>query len=679
MKNKKRISDQFKYLIIPSFVLFCLLVVLVFLLYQKEFTFFQNIYNNEVIQRKSLIVGRFHDAVEISESTGAFFASSQEVTKEEFELFGSKLIKQNATEDYSIPLMIEWADDQNIIRYVYPSNAENDKFIGLNLNHYKNRIESTLEAQRTRSSIVTEPIILIEGYPGALIFSPVFKNGRYLGETIVVIRLKNILAPMSGIYQDYSNDEYFQTNDFIIPFDNDVIYTTSGERVINPQGDLVKDVFSQKYLVPKNGTVSEYITFANKNVKLVIFPTFRSEVNIRTTVYAIISLLFLLIIITFLWLLQKRRSLLLNEIAKTEALIFGIGDGLVACDKNGIITLVNEKAEKLCGYISSESIGKSYYDIWKLVDKKGVEVPKNLRPFHIALTENKVTTVTIASHLYILKKDGTRFPLESTITPIIVKNKVEGAIAVFRDITKEDEIDRMKTEFLSLATHQLLTPSTAIKWMTDLMLKGKMGLLKKKQKECVNDIYNSNESMIKLINSLLNISRIESGRIIIDPKPTLLNDLVKETARELKNKINIKKQSLKFDLEKNLPKINVDQNLISEVYKNILTNAIKYTPENGKIIVSITSDKENIISKISDNGYGIPENEQVKVFEKFYRGENIKTKKEGSGLGLYLVKQIIEVSGGKVGFESKVGKGTSFWFSLPLSGSKPKAGEVTIT
>ena len=679
MDNKKSISDSLRYLVIPSVLLFIILSILIYLLYQKEFKFFRNIYNNEVAQRKALIVGRFHDAVEISESAGALFASSQEVTKAEFDLFGSKLIKQNATEDYSIPLMIEWADAQNIIRYVYPSNADNDKMLGLNLNDYKNRIQPTLEAQQIKSPVVTEPIMLLEGYPGILIYSPVFKGEQYLGETIVVLRLKNLLAPMPGTHQIHSKDEYFKTDFFIIPFDNDVIYTISGERIVNPQGGTVKDDSSKVYLLPKKGSVSEDITFANKKVKLIIFPTYISEVNLRVIVYATISLFFLLIIIVFLWLLQKRRKLLLNEIAKTEALIVSIGDGLIACDKNGILMFVNERAEMLFGYSAKESVGKSYFDIWRLVDKNGVDVPTNERPFHIALTENKITNVSVGSHLYILKKDGTRFPLESTITPIIVNNKLEGAIAVFRDITKEDEVDRMKTEFLSLATHQLLTPSTAIKWMSDLMLKGKMGILKKKQIDSLRDIYNSNESMINLINSLLNISRIESGRIIINPKPTSLKDLVSDVVKELKNKTTVKKQILSIRVDKNLPKINIDPHLISEVYKNILTNAIKYTPEKGKILVAISLNKDEIISKISDNGCGIPEKDKPRIFEKFYRGENIKVKKEGNGLGLYLVKQIVDVSGGKVGFESKIGKGTTFWFSLPLSGSKPKAGEVSIT
>jgi PAS domain S-box-containing protein len=368
-----------------------------------------------------------------------------------------------------------------------------------------------------------------------------------------------------------------------------------------------------------------------------------------------------------------------REKIKYEALLTGIGDGVIATDNETNIIVMNPAAENILGWKKEEVIGRKLVDIVAVVDDKGVPVPESERPIIKAISDMKPFVTSINSNYNYLAKDGKKIPVFLNATPVAVNGKLIGAINIFRDITHEKDIDRMKTEFISLSSHQLRTPLSAIKWFGEMLLAGDAGTLTPEQKEFVDNIYESTERMIALVNSLLNISRIESGRIIIDPEPTQLPELVNDVIKEVRNKIDEKGQHLITSFHPDLPNINIDPKLIREVYKNLLTNSIKYTPNGGDISVFISKNEKEIVSQVTDSGYGIPEREQTKIFEKFYRGENIvKLETEGTGLGLYLVKAVIESSGGRVWFESKENTGTTFWFALPLTGSVAKGGEVAI-
>jgi PAS domain S-box-containing protein len=372
--------------------------------------------------------------------------------------------------------------------------------------------------------------------------------------------------------------------------------------------------------------------------------------------------------------LQEEKSKVEIEKARDEAIITSIGEGLVATNPEGKLVFVNPVAEEMLG-VNKNSIGKLIYDAIPIEDDQGNQIEKEQTPAYVTLHEQR----KMISNSFKMVGKSRKFNAGITATPVILNKKAIGAIIVFRDITKEREIDRMKTEFISLASHQLRTPLSAIKWFGEMLINGDAGKLSKEQMEMTSNIAQSTERMIALVSSLLNISRIESGRIIIDPKPTSLQELINEVVIDVDAKLKEKKHKLVVDVDKKLPKISIDPHLVRHVYMNLLTNAIKYTPDSGEINIKVYVKKEDVISEVSDTGYGIPEKEFPKMFQKFFRAENIiKVETDGTGLGLYLVKAIVESSGGRIWFESKVNKGTTFWFTLPLKGSKAKKGEVTI-
>ena len=369
---------------------------------------------------------------------------------------------------------------------------------------------------------------------------------------------------------------------------------------------------------------------------------------------------------------QKVRELS-NAKAKDEAILESIGEGMVVTDDTGGILLINVSAALLLGLPHKDAIGKNIKSI-AFFDETDQPIAVADQPVQEALhTGHKVSRTVHIEH------SNKKKTLYFTITPVRQRGKIIGTIQIIRDVTKEKEIDRMKTEFISIASHQLRTPLSAIKWYSEMMLNEDVGKLSKDQHDFIADIASSTERMIELVSSLLNISRLESGRIIVDPKPTDLSSLVKNIINDLKAKTHERHQSLKVTVDKSLKDVSLDPKLVGQVYLNLLTNAIKYTPAGGHITVTIARDGKDILSCISDDGYGIPKDEQVKVFKKFFRATNIiKVESDGTGLGMYLVKSIVETSGGKIWFESQENKGTTFWFTLPADGMKAKAGEVVI-
>ena len=226
-----------------------------------------------------------------------------------------------------------------------------------------------------------------------------------------------------------------------------------------------------------------------------------------------------------------------------------------------------------------------------------------------------------------------------------------------------------QSEFINLTSHQLRTPLSGMKWLLELLQKSDTGSLNKKQKDFIEKIYSSNERMIALVNDLLEVTRIEQGDTKLYLQPTDLAPIIRALIKEKEKEVKKKHLQISFTTEQEpFPQVRTELNKIKQALFNIISNAVSYTPENGKIVIDLQKQDGTVLGTISDTGPGIPADQQKNVFTKFFRGSNVTSlETSGTGLGLYISKAFIEASGGKLWFKSEEGKGTTFYFTLPIS------------
>ena len=342
---------------------------------------------------------------------------------------------------------------------------------------------------------------------------------------------------------------------------------------------------------------------------------------------------------------------------KTRAALISLSDGLITFNEEKKIVLVNPAAERILDIEEMQVLNK------KMVQISG---SANLKKLYEVL--GRKIEWTGRKYELILEGLLKRF-FQVSITPISTDKKQIGLMVVLRDITKEKEIERLKTEFVSIAAHQLRTPLSAVKWILRLLLDGDVGKLSKEQINFLEKGYQSNERMIILINDLLNVAHIEEGRFIYKPSFFSFEDIAQKSIDGLKESIKKREIELVFNKPKNglSKKIKVDGKKIGLVIQNLLDNAIRFTNPGGKVTISIGYDKINAKVTVEDTGVGIPDKQRSRIFSKFFRADNVvKMETEGTGLGLFICKNIISAHGGKIGFNSKEGEGTAFYFTVPL-------------
>jgi len=358
--------------------------------------------------------------------------------------------------------------------------------------------------------------------------------------------------------------------------------------------------------------------------------------------------------------LDAEREKLAIAKAKDEAMLASIGDGLIAVDNDGRVTVANKAATDILGWKREELVDQILTTL-PLEDKAGISIPFEKRPTTMALA----TRGAVKASYYFVKKDKTRFPIAITATPIMLNGNITGLIEVLRDITREQALDNEKDEFISIASHQMRTPLTGIQWVVERFTKKEK--LTPKGKEYLEDIHASAEQLTGLVDLLLNLSRIESGRIGITPEPLEVIGFIKCFLSETVPLRDKKRLKMSFKDHPAELAVTTDKSALRNIVQSLISNAIEYTREGGSIDVAVQKSDSTFTVTVRDTGIGIPQAEQSHIFEKFIRASNAKLyKTDGTGIGLYIAAQAANRLGGKIWFESEEGKGSSFHVELPL-------------
>lgn len=344
----------------------------------------------------------------------------------------------------------------------------------------------------------------------------------------------------------------------------------------------------------------------------------------------------------------------------TEAIIFSISDAVIVTNRFDELILANESAEKLLGFKLTTALRKNVDRI--IADGTLVRLIRETR------NHGKSFTRKVVEHS--IDQKGTPRTFNVTLSCVVTPNEeeVSGVVAVLHDITREKEISQMKTDFVSNVSHELKTPLSSIKAYIEMLVDGEAED-EKTQHEFYSIISSETDRLHRLIENILNISRIESGVVKVVREPMSLTSVVKQVLDVAVPQARQKKIELVEHLVPVYHQVEADRDMIYQAILNLISNAIKYTPDGGKVTVSTTVDerREVVVCEVSDTGLGIPAKDLPHIFDKFYRvGVNKKIAK-GTGLGLTLVKHIVEmVHDGKLSVISEQDEGSTFSFELPI-------------
>lgn len=360
--------------------------------------------------------------------------------------------------------------------------------------------------------------------------------------------------------------------------------------------------------------------------------------------------------------LETEEALRRSEARKT-ALLGSIAEGVITTDADGRITSINPAMERLSGWRQAEVVGRKYSEAYPAFGAFGEPVPQEERILARALSDKAIVT-SRGFDMFFRIRDGTRIPVSATAAPISGGDgESVGAVEVVRDVSDEREVDELKSSLVSTVSHELRTPLTMIQGFSELLLT--RDLAEKRSQEALREINASAERLSRLIEDLLSVSRIESGRLVARTEPERLDEVIDEVVTGFDKRED---RSLVVDVEPHLPKVMADRDKLVQILTNLVSNALKYSAPDTGVKVTVGKVGATVHVAVTDRGIGLTEEEQSQLFSKFFRADRDEVRDAGgTGLGLYIAKSLVEMQNGQLWVNSELGEGSSFHFSLPVA------------
>ncbi|MBT3358887.1 MAG: PAS domain S-box protein [Rhodospirillales bacterium] len=371
---------------------------------------------------------------------------------------------------------------------------------------------------------------------------------------------------------------------------------------------------------------------------------------------------------------KRAEDALRDSEVRMRTLVENIIDGIITINEGGIIETINPAVERIFGYSRDELVGEN---VKILVPSPHREAHDGYLSRYLKTGEAKV--IGADQEVEGRRKDGSKFPMELSVSAMVLDNQ-QMFTGIIRDITERKQIERLKSEFVSSVSHELRTPLTSIRGALGLIVGGAAGELPKKSSGLVEIAHNNSQRLINIVNDILDLEKIGSGRI-------KFRFDARDAVRMVKSALTANKgfageHDVRFNLVEcdGIAPVRADEERIAQVMANLLSNAAKFSPKGATVDIALKEEAGRVKISVADQGPGIPEKFHNRVFDRFSQADSSDTRKAGgTGLGLSIVKTIVERHGGNIGFDTKVGVGTTFYFDLPVMADPNGAGRDELT